>query len=152
ASGLIAAFGMASPQRRRVLLAFIVLAFAVYALVALARGPASAILLGIPAAEVAATLRYHYIAQAFLAVALCVAVDAVAGAGRSTLAGGVAGCWALVLAAGALVDPVSIDRHDAARIEVARALRSLHDQLAATGPGQAVYIRNEPIAAFGWMP
>jgi hypothetical protein len=152
AAGLMTGYGMASPQRRRVLLAFIGLAIVVYALVALARGPASAFLLGTSPAEVGATLRYHYIAQAFLAVALCVATDAVARSGRSMLAGVGAACWALALAAGALVHPVSIDRHDAARIEVARALESLRDQLAAVPPEQAVYIRNEPITAFGWMP
>src|SRR5262249_38124668 len=131
AGGFVTAFGIASPQRRRVLLAFIVLAFAVYALVALARGPASELLFGTPATEVAATLRYHYIAQAFLAVALCVALDAVARTGRSTLAGFVALGWAVVLATGALANPVSVDRHDAARIEAARALRSTQDQPAA---------------------
>ena len=138
--GLMTAFGMASSQRRRVLLAFTVLALAVYALVALARGPAAEFIWGIPATEVAARLRYHYIAQAFLAVALCVAIDAVSRSGHSTLAGAEAGCWAVVLAAGALVNPVSVDRHDAARIEVARALGSLHEELAAARPGQAVYI------------
>ena len=60
--------------------------------------------------------------------------------------------WAVVLAAGALANPVSVDRHDAARIEVARALRSMQDQLAAAPYGQTIYVRNEPIAAFGWMP
>src|SRR5262249_1142476 len=43
--GSMTAFAVASPQRRRVLLAFIVLAFAVYALIALGRGPSSAFLL-----------------------------------------------------------------------------------------------------------
>ena len=152
AGGLITAFGIASPQRRRVLLAFTVLALAVYALIALARGPTSEFLFGTPSAKVAAQPRYHYVAQAFLAVALCVAFDAVARSGRSTLAGFVAVGWAVVLAAGALVNPVSVDRHDAARIEVARALGSLHDQLAAAPSGQTTYIRNQPIDAFGWMP
>src|SRR5262245_41527867 len=116
AGGLATALAIAAPRRRRVLLAFIVLALGVYALIAIARGPASELLFGTPATEVAATLRYHYIAQAFLAVALCVAIDAVAPS-RRALPGLVACGWAAMLALGAVVDPISVDRHDATRIE-----------------------------------
>jgi hypothetical protein len=152
AAGWVAAFTIAAPQRRRALLAFTLLALAVYALVALARGPASEQLFGTPATEVAATPRYHYTAQAFLAVALCVAIDAIATSRRSALPIRVALGWLAMLAGGALLYPAAIDRHDAARVEVTRALESLHEQVAGSPPGQAVYLRNEPIAAFGWMP
>src|SRR5262249_8556389 len=125
AAGWAAAFSIAAPQRRRAFLAFTLVALGIYALVALAQGPASGQLFGRRGAEVAATLRYHYVAQAFLAVALCVAIDAVATARRSTMPVRAAVGWTAALAAGALLDPVSIDRHDAARTEVARALESL---------------------------
>lgn len=151
-AGLVGAFRIASPKQRRALLAFAVLALAVYALVAVARGPASELLFGASATEVAATLRYHYVAQAFLVVALCVAIDAIATSRSSALPIRVAVGWAAMLAGGALLYPVAIDRHDAARFEVARALTFLHDQLAAAPSGQVIYVRNQPVAAFGWMP
>src|SRR5262245_20794521 len=115
-AGLLAAFTIASPNERRAVLAFALLALVVYALIAVARGPASEVLFGTPATEVAATLRYHYTAQMFLAVALCVAIDAVAPS-RRALPGLVACGWAAMLALGAVVDPISVDRHDATRIE-----------------------------------
>jgi hypothetical protein len=151
AGGWTGALAVAPSRQRRTMLAFLLLALAVYALVAVARGPISATLMGKPGATVAATPRYHYAAQAFLVVALCAAVDAVASRLRSS-AVVLPVAWGCALVAAVIVHGVAVERHETIRAEVARALAALRDEVAAARPGETVYVANTPVPGFGWMP
>jgi hypothetical protein len=120
----------------------------VYALVALARGPTLIGLLHQTASEVGATPRYHYTAQAFLAVALCVALARLPRAARGALAGGAA----TLLIAGAIARPMPVPRHDATRRTVVSALADLRVAALAAPPGETVVVENRSIPELGWMP
>ena len=144
----IVAFAAASVDARRKLAAFTLVAFAIYGLTAAARAPSASLLHGWTAAMVAAELRYHYAAQAFLVVTLCVAADTARAWTRAAVA--VAGAAGLLL--GTIFRGVQVDRHDATRSDVAAALREVLAQIAATPRGQTAYVSDRDVYGFGWMP
>jgi hypothetical protein len=151
AGGWTGALVVAPSRQRRTMLGFLLLALTVYALLAVARGPISATLMGKPGAAVAATPRYHYAAQAFLVVALCAGIDAVAGRLRPfafipLLA------WGCALVAAIIVYGIAVERHETTRAEVTRMLAALRAQVALARPGETVYVANIPVPVFGWMP
>jgi hypothetical protein len=150
--GSLGALAVAPSRQRRTMVAFGLLALAVYALVAVARGPGSVMFLGMTGASVGATPRYHYAAQAFVIVALCAGIAGVASRLRSRAIGGLGVAWACVLVAGLIVHGVPVDRHDAVRTEVTGSLRALRAQAAQARPGETIYIDNAPVQGFGWMP
>jgi hypothetical protein len=133
---------------RRKLAAFTLVALAIYGLTAAARAPSASLLHGWTAARVAAKLRYHYTAQAFLVVTLCVAADTARACTRAVVA--VAGAAGLLL--GTIYRGVQVDRHDATRSAVAAALREIRAQIEATPPGQTAYVPDRDVYGFGWMP
>jgi CDP-diacylglycerol--glycerol-3-phosphate 3-phosphatidyltransferase len=149
--GWAAALATGRAPARRALLACTVLALAVYAVIAIARGPLDGTLLGHDSAEIGATLRYHYAAQVFVVAALGVALGTL-GADLRSSAPAAAVLWSVVLLAGWLRDGIPIDRHDASRAEVARALEGLRTRVAGASPGETVRIDNARLDAFGWMP
>lgn len=142
-----AAVVRAPARARALLLAFTLLAVAVYASIAAARGPLAGLLTRHTSAQVGATLRYHYVPQAFLAIAACVALSLLPGR-RPALAG----VWGLALLGGQLRYGVPIDLHDQSRAEVAAALRELDAAVAARPPGGTIHVPNRPLATMGWLP
>jgi hypothetical protein len=150
--GSLGALAVAPSRQRRTMVAFGLLALAVYALVAVARGPGSVMFVGMTGASIGATPRYHYAAQAFVIVALSAGIAGVASRLRSRAIGGLGVAWAFVLVAGLIVHGVPVDRHDAVRTEVTRSLRALRARAAQARPGETIYIDNVPVQGFGWMP
>lgn len=151
-AGSIALLTAAPLAARRGAAAFLVLALAVYALVALARGPTLIGMLHQTADQVGATQRYHYTAQALLAVALSLALAPAtarlpAGARRALI-----GLAATVLVAGAIVRPIPLPLHDATRRAVATVLERVRADVRATPSGEPVVVENRRIAELGWMP
>lgn len=149
--GWTTALLVASSRRRRTMLGFLLLALAVYALLAVARGPISATLMGKAGAAVAATPRYHYAAQAFLVVTLCAGMDAVASRLRfpaflSLVA------WGCALVAAIIVRGVAVECHETVRVEVIRMLAAVRDRVALARAAETVYVANTPVPGFGWMP
>jgi len=151
AGGWTSALVVAPSRQRRTMLGFLLLALAVYALLAVARGPISATLMGKSGAAVAATPRYHYAAQAFLVVSLCAAIDAVAVRLRS-LAFIPLLAWGCALVAAIIVRGIDVERHETMPAEVTRMLAALRAQVALARPGETVYVANLPVPGFGWMP
>jgi hypothetical protein len=151
ACGWMGALAVAPSRQRGMMLGFLLLALAVYALVAVARGPISATLMGRPGAAVAATPRYHYAAQALLVVSLCAGIDAVASRLRSSAFVPLV-AWGCTLVAAVIVRGVAVERHETIRTEVTRVLTNLRAQVARAQPGETVYVANTPVLGFGWMP
>jgi hypothetical protein len=142
-----------APSRlRATLLAFGLFAVAIYGLIAVSRGPLAGPLFRQTSAQVGAVLRYHYAPQAFLVVALCAVLSALAP--RRVPRGGelLAVGWGALLIAGQVRDGVDVDLHDASRAEVAQALQAIDARVAAVPPGEVAYVDNAPLAAFGWLP
>lgn len=136
-----------TPARERaLLLAFALLAVLVYASIAAARGPLAGLLARHTSAQVGATLRYHYVPQAFLAIVACVALSRVPGR-RAALAG----IWGVALLGGVLRYDVPIELHGETRAEVDAALDEL-DAVLAAPTGDTIEIPNRPLAAMGWLP
>ena len=148
----LAAFAAGNACARRRLAAFSLVAFAVYALTAGARAPAARQLVGRSAAGVAATLRYHYVPQAFLAVTLCVAAGSVAARWTAASRAVVGTVWVALLALGVVRRGIAIDRHDEMRTAVAAARADIRDRVEATPRGGTAYIRNRALPGFGWLP
>jgi hypothetical protein len=149
----LGAIAIAPRRDRATMLAFALLALAVYATVAIARCPVDANLFGMTGGEVAAHLRYHYAAQALLTVSFAVALNAILARRSGSFADvAVPTAWAAVLVVGILVRGIPVDRHDASRAETGRALAALHAQIALAQPGETVYVWNAPVPVFGWMP
>jgi hypothetical protein len=144
----VVALAAAGVDARRKLAAFTLVALAIYALTAVARAPAARELAGWTAARLAATLRYHYAAQAFLVAALCVAADTARAGIRDAVA--IAGATGLLL--GTIYRGVQVDQHDATRSAVAAALSEMRAQIEATPRGQTAYIPDRAVFGFGWMP
>ena len=69
---------------------------AIYALIAVSRGPSAGPMFKQTSAQVGATMRYHYVPQAFLVVATCAALSVLAPRRRSL----VASVWGLLLFGG----------------------------------------------------
>jgi hypothetical protein len=142
-----------APSRQRAtLLAFAALAVAIYGLIAVGRGPLAGPLFRKTSAQVGATPRYHYAPHAVLAVTWCAVLSTLApgrlARGRDVLAV----AWGFLLLAGLARNGVHVDRHDASRAEVGRALATLRAAIAAAPPGETVYVENAPLSAFGWLP
>lgn len=142
---------IASHLARGRILAFTLLALSSYALVALSRGPMAGFF-HTTATQLGATLRYHYTAQAFLVVAFGVALDVLGSQLRPWARAALAAVPACVLVAGHVLRIVPIDVHADSRSEVAHAMKTLRARTAAAPAGEVVYVDNEPLAAFGWMP
>src|SRR5262245_21866578 len=139
-------------HERRVVLGFALVALGSYALIAAARGPGAERFWRRTPPEVPASLRYHYMAQAFLVAMLAAALAALARRVSPATSSAVAiGCSVLLLV-GAGYHGVRVDLHDAARREIREKLGRLQAQIATTRAGETLHIENEPVAAFGWMP
>ncbi len=142
----------ATSDRRAALAAFVVLCLASYALIAVARAPLAGALFGQTAAQVGATMRYHYVPLAFLAVALAIGLESLATAlpaGRGIV---LPLAWAAIVVAGHLRHGVAVDVHQDSRAEITRALRQLAAGIAAAPAGAVVQLPNAPLASFGWLP
>jgi hypothetical protein len=152
ACGGVGAFVVARPRDRATMVAFLLLALAGYALVAVARGPVTARLFGTSAEDVGATPRYQYTAQAFVAVASCIAIAAMTARAGPVGMLSPAVVWGALVVAGAFVRGATVDLHDRERVIATGAIDALTRQVAAGEPGETVYVSNVPVPIFGWMP
>lgn len=148
AAGFVAALASGA---RRAAAGWLLLALAVYAVTAMSRGPVLMRLVGEDAVQVGATLRYHYAAQALLAVAACVGLARLA-ARRPRGARAAAACAAAVLLLGLVRHPVAVDLHDELRRQVTTALDRLRLRAALVPPGTTVIVANRRLGTLGWMP
>jgi hypothetical protein len=151
AAAWVTAFAAGGGDARRRLVAFTLVALAIYALTAAARAPLARQLLGWTAARLAATLRYHYAPQAFLVTAFCVGLH-VASRGKLAAGTAIAAAWAGVALLGLLHRGIQLDLHDAARSAVAAARAEIEARVEGSPPGETVYIANRAVFGFGWMP
>jgi hypothetical protein len=153
AAGVVVA-GVAAGRgyERRVVLGFAVVALGNYALIAAARGPEAEPFWRRTPAEVAASLRYHYMAQAFLVATLSTSLAALARRVSPAACSALAIVFSVLLLVGVARHGVRVDLHDAARREIEEKLGRLQAEIATTRAGETLHIENEPVAAFGWMP
>lgn len=142
-----------APARLRgMLAACLLLAVAIYALIAVARGPLAGPLFRQTSAQVGATLRYHYAPQAFLVLAACAVLSALAPRAPAHGRDLAALAWGVLLLVGQLRHGVPVDRHDASRVEIARAFDTLHAGIMAAPAGGTAWVQNAPLDTFGWIP
>jgi hypothetical protein len=144
----------AAAPSRRALLALLGLAIGTYALIAIARGPSGGPLWHLSMPMVGATLRYHYAAQPFLAVAICLLLQAVGGRlrARPPLASLVLLGWAGLLVLGWFWRPPALDLHAEARDQVLEAWREIRAHILEAPPDTTVYLEGRSIRAFGSLP
>jgi len=145
--GWVTAAWRASGRLRGALGASLLLALAIYAAIAIARGPSAGPIFQRTSAQVGGTLRYHYVPQAFLAVATCVALSLL-GRRRELAAGG---AWVLLLLGGQLRYGVEVDLHEPTRRRVTMAIEGFRREIAAAPVGTTVRLQNGPLA-MGWLP
>jgi len=143
AAAVVLAGGLVAGARttRRLLVALAVLAVGTYAAVALARAPLYVLLDWAPS-KVAATARYHYLAQAALALAVCVSLHAL-----STRLPPRVGSAVIVVALALVLHAESrrlhvFDHHASSRIAVEMLLGGVRRAAAAAPPGTTVRVRN----------
>ncbi len=158
AAGTVGALVRGPAERRRHVLAFLLVALAAYGMIGLGRGNFLSRNMGL--ARAAVVSRYHYLATAavtmLLGTVLAFLSDPFAGHRRikNTLLG--------VLLGGLLLlhhrSDFRIDQHDSARNEVRDLLAMIHARAAATPPEQPVYIPNLQFRSVGplvnarWFP
>jgi len=145
--GWTAAAWRASGRLRGTLVAWLLLALVIYAAIAAARGPTAGPIFQRTSAQVGGTLRYHYVPQAFLAVATCAALSLL-GRRRALVAGG---AWVLLLLGGQLLHGVDVDLHETTRERVTSALAAVEREIAAAPIGTTVQLQNRPLS-MGWLP
>jgi len=141
----VVALGAAGDRRhRRTIAAALLVAGAVYALVATGRAATYANF-GRDLAAAAAVARYHYLAGVPLVLALGVAVDALAAmprAGRLVVGGVVA--WMLFLAVAWARTDWRLELREAPRRWVATTLATIDASVDAAPPGGTVVVENRP--------
>jgi hypothetical protein len=157
-AGLAATLGLGSHATRRLLVAFLLATLACY--VAVAGGRAA---LYVAYAHenlvhaIADATRYHYLAQAFLALVLCVVVDDLARRAPRVLPGGVPAAQGLVAAwlvwavtTGLLLQP-PVDHFESERALVARVRDRLDSAIEKVPRGSTLCLPIESAAlAFGF--
>jgi hypothetical protein len=148
----LVAFAAGPPGSRRALGAFTLAGLAIYVLTACARAPLARELVGKTAAQIGATLRYHYMAQALLAVVLSLALRGITARGRGWTRPAIAAAWTAAVMLGLLQRGIAIDLHGPARDAVSAALAEIEASVQTTPPGRIAYVRNRPVLGFGWMP
>jgi hypothetical protein len=143
AGGAVLVAGLAAGTRsmRRLLVALALVAAGTYAAIALARTPLYAFLQW-PPAQVAATPRYHYFAQAMLALTMSVGLHAVAVRVPARL-----GHAAIVAALAVVLWADSrrlhaVDHHDRDRVAMQMLLDRVHRTALDAPPGSTVRIPN----------
>lgn len=151
AVGMVAVL-RAPSDRRATIVAFGVLCVTGYLLIAVARAPLAGALLGQTAAEVGATMRYHYVPLTFLAVALSAALDVLVPQRLVRGRGFVPLAWGAFLVAGQMRHGVAVDVHDPSRTQVRQALDAIGAGIAGVASGDVAYLPNAELAAFGWLP
>lgn len=150
-AGCVVVLSVAASDMRRVFGCYLLLALVVYAVTATTRGPALIELLHQTAVEVGATSRYHYAAQALLAVAACAGLAAVAARWPRGVRAAVP-CAVAALLVGLVRHPVVVDLHEETRRQVTKALHQLHMRVALDPPGSTVIVDNRRVGMLGWMP
>jgi hypothetical protein len=141
----VVALGAGGDRRhRRTIAAALLIAGAVYALVAIGRAATYANF-GRDLAAAAAVARYHYLAGVPLVLALGVAVDALAAMPRAgrLVAGGVV-AWLLFLAVAWARTGWRLELREAPRRWVATTLATIAASVDAAPPGGTVVVENRP--------
>jgi hypothetical protein len=138
---------------RRVVLASWLLASAIYAMIVLGRAGIYHAF-GLDRSLLEMTPRYHYEASAALTLSMCAICRAV---GRrwllpSAVRSGLTIAWLLIVALTFTLSGWHIDHHEQSRKDVAAALASMHEAVAAQPPGTLVLISNRRLPIAGVMP
>ena len=145
---LVVAWWRSDAEHRRYLVAFLLLATGVSAMVAAGRAFGGITVLQKSVAEMAGTLRYHYLATAVLSALVCTALPAVIRVPLEEWTK--ATVLASAIAAGAVLyvaDGRPIDHHDVARRETAGVLAAVRARVAGQPAGAPVYMDNHPFAS-----
>jgi hypothetical protein len=148
-------FVRGTPASRRAVLAFLVLAVACYASIALGRGPAFSVLrpTSLLQAYIAAS-RYHYLAQVALALVVTLVLGEIARrlTWTSTTKRVVLGVWGVWTVTGTVLLRPPMDHFDRQRAEVARTDESTLRRVRAQPAGAIVCIPNERTAVSNNLP
>jgi hypothetical protein len=144
---LLAGLAAARAPARRRLGAVLLLALAMYGLIAVGRSAFEAH----GTIALAQSLRYHYAAGALLSVALVAAVRALAARWNPStrLANRAWAAWAAALLAMLALTPHTIEHFDPDRRETAAALATIRQRIGAAPPGAPVAIPIAPFYAVG---
>ncbi len=143
----VATLVVATPARRRQLLAVLTLGLACYGIIAVGRIGFFAML----GTKVVTAARYHYAATAFLSVAV-VLMLATAVQRHPLPRRWASAAWAAALALNVLpyaLFPHPIDHHDPQRAAAERAVSAIERQVAAAPAGADVVIRNQRFNGVG---
>jgi hypothetical protein len=148
--GVVATCATSPARERRRLVAWLLLAGAIYGIIALARAPV-AWLFRETVPQLAATDRYHYTGTAIVVLVVCAVVDRLwrAVSRPAWLVPAVLTGWATV-AAVLVVRAPDIDHHALERTQTARALARFDALIDAAPPGADVYIPNRDFPPAGW--
>jgi len=141
-------------RRRRALLAVLVLATATYALIAAGRGPGGVFLWRLSMPMVGGTLRYHYAAQPFFAVAISLLLAALGERlpARPALGSCILLSWGALLVLGWLWHPAPLDLHAESRGQVREAWETIRARILEAPPDTTVYLEARPMREFGALP
>jgi len=136
-----AALATAERSTRRLVLALLLVAFATYGAIVAARTPLYVLLQWTPTA-VGQTPRYHYLAQAALALALGVSLHALLWRlpGRAGVAVLALATALVVVGSTRRVTPYALHQRD--RLSVRMFMENLRRTAVATPPGETVRVRN----------
>jgi len=153
AGGTTLAWVLSRGAGRRFLVAFALLAMANYGAIAAVRAVLYP-LIAVPLEGAAAVPRYHYLGALWLCVMLCVALGRLpVWSGFRRLPGGaLLTIWIGYAALAARAHSQSIDQHLEARRETERVLSAIRAEIAATPPGQPVFITNRSFQPAGFFP
>lgn len=138
---LLAALVLATSRDRRATAAMLALATAAYGAVVAGRGAQFATI-GAPASVMAATLRYHYAAQAFLVLALGVGLSTLLRRVPANVAASLVSVCVVAVLAAHLTRPHVFDHHARSRAATGRALADVRRAAMAAPPASVVRVRN----------
>jgi hypothetical protein len=140
----VLSLGAVERRHRRTILAALLVAGAVYALVATGRAAIYANF-GRDMALAATVSRYHYLAGVPLVLALCVALDAVADMPRAgRLVAPVLLAWATLMVVAWARSDWRLEQRDAQRQWVVTSLAAMDRAIDAAPPGTTVVLDNQP--------
>lgn len=143
---LAAGFWRAGPSGRRAMLAFGLLVAGTYGVIAAGRSAFYEYIRDL----LVRTDRYQYSATAALAVLICLAFAQLApGPGRPWARTALLGGWLLATATGLVLVRVPYDHFEFARRHAEVALAAIDAAIAATPPGEDVYLQNQTFRGVG---
>ena len=134
---------------RRLILAFLLLAFACYGAIAVGR-VAFYLQAGVALDRAASATRYHYLASTALTLVVCTVLASLADVvARQRVRDAALGAWLAATVALYATSGLRFDAHAPARQEIVRLLAAVQQRVARAAPGEPITMMNRPLVAVG---